>query len=467
MRFRKSMGMLLCSMMLVFMAACGSSGEKSSTETDNTGGKEAAVAPAAENAEESGEAAEEAEADPASTTPEMDFDMGGRTIKWVSWYDESIKEDNPDNIEKKKNLDALMKKHNFKMEYVVVDYGEYRDKVTASLMSGTPLGDIIRLARPWMIPTLVKKDMFWPVDEYTKNDKVFIQQYTNEYSLYEGRGYGFRSGINGASSGILYNRTLMAQMGIKPLQDYVNEGNWNWDTFMQVAKEANKDTNNDGKLDTWGLASDSLIVPAMAANEANLVADGKETLENPKTLEVLNFLSKLATDKVARPTEGGDWTEPGQFFRQGNTLMYAGSDYEANDFHKDMPDIDIGFVPFPKGPSVTEYHSFVTIPNYLTIPKAVEHPEQLVYIYEKINDIQSVYDYPKQASLESYFSNEDDVNNAKLAGESIKVVEGDNGYPEMPYYEFIGEIREGTSVSTVIEKYKAPFQSAVDKVWKQ
>jgi len=87
MRFRKSMGMLLCSMMLVFMAACGSSGEKSSTETDNTGGKEAAVAPAAENAEESGEAAEEAEADPASTTPEMDFDMGGRTIKWVSWYE--------------------------------------------------------------------------------------------------------------------------------------------------------------------------------------------------------------------------------------------------------------------------------------------------------------------------------------------------------------------------------------------
>jgi ABC-type glycerol-3-phosphate transport system substrate-binding protein len=447
------------------MAACGSSGEKSISEAGNT--DKETTTPAADTSEDAGEATTEAEADPASTTPEMDFDMGGRTIKWVSWYDESIKEDNPDNIEKKKNLDALMKKHNFKIEYVVVDYGEIQEKVTASLMAGTPIGDIIRLARPWMIPTLVKKDMFWPVDEYTKNDKVFIQQYTNEYSQYEGRGYGFRAGINGASSGILYNRTLMEKMGLKPLQEYVNEGNWNWDTFVQVAKEANKDTNNDGKLDTWGLASDSLIVPAMAANEANLVADGKQILDNPKTLEVLNFLSKLATEKVARPTEGGDWTEPGQFFRQGNTFMYAGSDYETNDFHKDMPDIDIGFVPFPKGPSTTEYHSLLTIPNYLTIPKAVEHPEQLVYIYEKINDINSVYDYPKQASLESYFSNVDDVNNAKLAGESIKVVETDNGYPELPYYDFIGEIRAGTSVSTVIEKYKGPFQSAVDKVWKQ
>lgn len=39
----------------------------------------------------------------------MDFDMGGRTIKWVSWYDESIQEDNPDNIERKHNLEELMK----------------------------------------------------------------------------------------------------------------------------------------------------------------------------------------------------------------------------------------------------------------------------------------------------------------------------------------------------------------------
>ncbi|MEI0740255.1 hypothetical protein VQ056_32645 [Paenibacillus sp. JTLBN-2024] len=37
---------------------------------------------------------------------------------------------------------------------------------------------------------------------------------------------------------------------MKPLQDYVNEDSWNWDTFLQVAKEANKDTNNDGKLDS-------------------------------------------------------------------------------------------------------------------------------------------------------------------------------------------------------------------------
>src|SRR5690606_41438309 len=106
----------------------------------------------------------------------MDFDMGGRTIKCVSWYSEENPEDNPDNIKKKENLEALMEKHNFSIEWVVVDYGEYQEKVTTSLLAGQPIGDIIRFPRPWMIPTLTKQDLFWPVDEYTKNDHVFIQQ---------------------------------------------------------------------------------------------------------------------------------------------------------------------------------------------------------------------------------------------------------------------------------------------------
>ncbi|MCA0753469.1 extracellular solute-binding protein [Paenibacillus sp. N4] len=458
---RKTM-LLFCSLILVFMAACsggaGGGTKESGNHAENT--------PAATNSTENG-GNESTGEEGTSGTPDMDFDMGGRTIKWVSWYDESIKEDNPDNIKKKENLDALMQKHNFKMEYVVVDYGEYQNKVTASLVAGEPLGDIIRVARPWMIPTLVNQGLFSPVDEYTKNEKVFIQQYTNEYSQFEGRGYGFRTGINGASGGIFYNRTLMNQLGLKPLQEYVNEDNWNWDTFTQVAKEANKDTNNDGKLDTWGLASASLLVPAMASNEANLVIEDKQNLEDPKTLEVLNFLSQLATEAVARPTEGGDWTEPGQFFRQGNTLMVAGQDYEMDAFKKDMPNHEVGFLPFPKGPSAAQYHSSNTIPNYLTIPSAVEHPEQLVYLYEKINDIDSIYDYPKQASLETLFSNEDDINNAKMAGESIKVIDTNNGYPSMPFYEFTGELMEGVSVSTVVEKYKEPFQASIDEIWKK
>lgn len=451
MKIRKMLVALCMVVPLVLSACSGGSGDTGQQNADMPQ-KENAVTDVTPSVDE---------------TEEMDFDMGGRVIKWASWYDESIKEDNPDGIKKKQKLDELMKKHNFEIEYVVTDFGEYQNKVTASLIAGEPIGDIVRVARPWMIPSLTKLDLFWPVDEYTKNDKVFLQPYTKDYSNYNGKGYGFRAGILGASMGVHYNRTLMTKLGIAPLQDYVNNDTWNWDNFIKVAKEANKDTNNDGKLDTWGLATDSIITSALASNNANLVYGDKQGLDDPKTMEVLSFLSRLATEKVSRPTEGGDYTEPKQFFLQGNTLLFVAADYEAESFIKDMPDYDIGFLPFPKGPSEKEYQGYNSMPNFLAIPKAVKNPEQLLYIYEKMNDIESIYDYPQQAAFEKYWTNEDDINNAKLAGENIRVVETKSGYPNMPYYELTGDIRAGISISTVVEKYKAQFQSAIDEVWEK
>lgn len=462
MRVRKLMVLLLG--LVLLLAACSggsgnpSSGTQETVESETNSGTDNATS------KEPGETGNNGEEEEVYSTPEMDFDLGGKTIKIVSWWDMTIPEDNPDNIERKKNLEELMQKHNFKVEYVAIDYGEYQEKVTASLIAGEPIGDIVRLGKTYTVPTLVKQDLLWPIDEYTKNPVAFNQKVTNEYYTYEGRGYGFTENQANLVQGIFYNRTLMNQLGLKPLQEYVNEDNWNWDTFIQVAKEANKDTNNDGKLDTWGLANSSLMDHALYSNNTGLTKEDKQNLDDPATLESLHFISRIATEKIARPTEGGDWTEPGQFFRQGNTLMYAGALHELSGLKTDLPDYDIGFVPFPKGPNATEYHSAEALFQALTIPKAVENPEQLLYIWEKINDIDSVYDYPDQASYETLFSSEDDLNNAKMVAPNMMILDH-NTFPNLKYYDFVGELNEGISVSTVVEKYKSTFQAAIDEVY--
>lgn len=462
MRVRKLMVLLLG--LVLLLAACSggsgnpSSGTQETVESETNSGTDNATS------KEPGETGNNGEEEEVYSTPEMDFDLGGKTIKIVSWWDMTIPEDNPDNIERKKNLEELMQKHNFKVEYVAIDYGEYQEKVTASLIAGEPIGDIVRLGKTYTVPTLVKQDLLWPIDEYTKNPVAFNQKVTNEYYTYEGRGYGFTENQANLVQGIFYNRTLMNQLGLKPLQEYVNEDNWNWDTFIQVAKEANKDTNNDGKLDTWGLANSSLMDHALYSNNTGLTKEDKQNLDDPATLESLHFISRIATEKIARPTEGGDWTEPGQFFRQGNTLMYAGALHELSGLKTDLPDYDIGFVPFPKGPNAMEYHSAEALFQALTIPKAVENPEQLLYIWEKINDIDSVYDYPDQASYETLFSSEDDLNNAKMVAPNMMILDH-HTFPNLKYYDFVGELNEGISVSTVVEKYKSTFQAAIDEVY--
>jgi len=446
---------LLSLMLAIALAACSNGNGGNGPSTEDPGNEP----PVTENTENDG-----GEEPDATASNEMDFDMGGRVIKVVSWWDMTIPEDNPDNIQRKENLEALKAKHNFDIEYIAVDYGEYQERVVASLMAGEPLGDIVRMGKAYMIPTLTKQGMFWPVDEYTSNENVFNQRITNLYSQYEGRGYGFSEGRSNLITGIFYNRTLMKNLGLKPLQEYVDEDNWNWETFIQVAKEANQDTNNDSKIDTWGLAGSSLTEQALAANETDLVNGDKHNLDDPKVVEALNFISKMATEGVARPTEGGDWTEPGQFFRQGNVLMYAGADYETSGLKQDMPDFDIGFVPFPKGPSASTYHAHEPAVQFLTIPKVVENPEQLMYIWEKINDIESIYDYPGQQGLETNFDNEDDIANARMAGDNMNIIDR-NSFPSLPYFDMVAEIEQGISVSTVIEKYKAPIQAAIDEVY--
>src|SRR5690606_27556489 len=109
----------------------------------------------------------------------------------ISWWDMTIPEDNPDNIKRRENLEALKKKHNFEMEYIFIDYGEYQEKVVASLLAGEPIGDIVRLGKTYTIPSLVRQDLLWPIDEYTKNPNAVNQKVTNEFMQYEGRGYGF------------------------------------------------------------------------------------------------------------------------------------------------------------------------------------------------------------------------------------------------------------------------------------
>jgi len=466
MNFKKLIAVAICILLVLGLFACT---QKSDTPTtDEVTEKPSGAEPAEEkpNGEETSEG-EEQPAEESKATSEMDFDLGGKTIRLVSWYDELgfLEGEDPDSIQKRENLEALQKKHNFKLEMVVIDYGEIKDKVTASLLAGDPVGEIIRFVRPWMIPSLVAQDLFWPVEEYVKNDEVFRLEYTNEFFEYKGRGYGFRIGVPGAANGIVYNRTLMKRLGIKPLQEYIDEDNWTWETFLEVAKSATRDTDNDGKLDVWGLATSDVLVPALASNEAILASEGAVTLDDPKTVEVLNFINRLVTENVARPPETDTWDEPFTFFIEGNVLMVPGHDYNINDWRPQMPDVDLGFLPFPKGPSAEAYHGYLTIPNCYTIPKTIEHPEWLVYIIEKINDIDSVYEYPNQASFESTFTTEEDINNARLVVDAIRRIETVDYYPNMPYYDFVGELRSGVSVSTLIEKYKAPFQAAVDEVW--
>jgi hypothetical protein len=54
-----------------------------------------------------------------------------------------------------------------------------------------------------------------------------------------------------------YNATMFEEYGVKTPKEYFLEGNWTWDTFLEVMIQMTKDTNGDGRIDTYGLPGDS------------------------------------------------------------------------------------------------------------------------------------------------------------------------------------------------------------------
>ena len=453
----KKLRLVVLLILMLVIAACGgtdkdSNADKDPVDTDTT--------EEVEDVEDEDEA-EEDEVD-YYQTPEMDFDLGGKTIKVVAWWDMEITGEDPDSVQARENLEALKEKHNFDIEYIAIDFGEYQERITASLLANEPIGDLIRVGKKYTIPSFAQQDLIWAVDEWVKNPNAFNLQYTEEVFQHEGRGYAFTDAKANIVQGIFYNRTLMEELGLKPIQEYVDEGTWNWETFAEVVESANQDTNNDGNIDTWGLANPSVLERALAANDAALTDADKQTLDNPATIEALEFAAEIF--KIARPTEGGDWTEPEQFFRQGNTLFITGPDYIYKGIVKDMPEYDIGFIPFPIGPSADGYRTYEADIQAIAIPKVVENPEQLIYIWEKIFDIHSIYDYPGQASLESMFSNEDDIENARLVTERLNVLDHFT-FDNAVFWSFQAELLDGTPISTLIESHAPAFQAAIDDVY--
>jgi len=448
--------------LLLTLVACGGDDDSTAAADDPADDETEEVV---DEATEDEEVEEENEVD-YYQTPEMDFDLGGDTITVVAWWDNEISGDSPDLIQAQENLAALEEKHNFTMEFVMIDYMEYQERVIASLIANEPIGDIVRLAKNYTVPALVQQDLVWELDEWVNNEHAFNTRMTDELFTHEGSGYGFTDDhIDHDMTGLFYNRTLMNELGLDAIQNYIDEDNWNWDTFKEVVASANQDTDNDGNIDTWGLANRSVLPSALASNDAALTDGGQQALEYPETMEAMEFVASIGREALARPTEGGDWTEPRQFFQQGNTLFYNGAYWETNDLMNDMPEYDIGFVPFPKGPNADDYRAYNDAVHAYAIPKVVDNPEQLLYIWEKIYDIDSVYDYYGQAVFEADLTNEDDINN--IRGLTTNIVAFDHfAFPDLDYYALEHELAvEGTPVSTVIETYAQSYQAAIDNVY--
>ncbi|EXX91060.1 ABC transporter substrate-binding protein [Paenibacillus darwinianus] len=453
MKKMKVLSLVLMALMLI-VTACGG---------NNTGSNN----PANENVNANNGAATNAEAPAEDPKEEAAADLGGRVIRMAAWWDMTPKGETAGEKARLEKIAEIEKKYNVKIEFVNVPFEEYMNKFTTTVLAGEPFADIVQLEYKSAIAPVLKGQLL-PLSEFTTadNDINNAQKLTIKLPPLAGGEYGFDTpGLS--SVGIHYNRDLFKKLGLPDLQDVYNSGEWTWDKFLEIAKQATRDTDNDGKTDTYGFSGwTGNIVTNFAASNGGKIADdetGKEGLSDPRVIEALEFVNRLYNEENVVFVKGGNKTDYNEFntYKDGNVAMFIGYEWMLGD----QP-FEVGVVPMPIGPQGTKDFTYAnTALGGKFIPKGIKDPQVVYQIFEEMQDVPPTEEYVGQDYMESKYSTEADIQMIRDNIQGTGMVYVHEGYPDFP----IGAVMEdiivnNVSVSSTVEKYKQQAQASMDKL---
>jgi len=452
MRKLKGFSFLLICLVLVLSACSGGNG-KSGNATPTP-----SPSPAANE--------ETATPEPSETVEET-YDLGGRVIKIAAWWDLTPAGATQSDINRLAKIEEVEKKYNVTIEFVNVPFEEMVPNFTNSLLAGEPFADIVQLEYKAALP-LIKKGLILPISDFT-NEKSNINNEANlitKYAPLAGDYYAFDNPVS-IGAGLHYNRDLFKELSLEDPKDLYERGEWTWDKFLELAKAATKDTNNDGKNDVWGFSAWSIDAYKHFAvsngvrivDEENLV----EGLTSPGSIKTAEFLNQLYNvDKVVKVSTGDpmNWEESNTF-KEGDVAMFTVAEWNLGGLN-----FEFGIVPIPKGPDQTTSYTYAnTAASGKFIGKGVKDPELVYQIFEETFDIPMLEEYPGQDYLESIYSYEDDVTMLRehIAGTGLITV--DEAFPDFPSWAFVNDvIVNQISPAAAAETYKGPAAESLTKL---
>lgn len=190
-------------------------------------------------------------------------------------------------------------------------------------------------------------------------------QGVNEMFNIGGKTFGFRNNEGIGGRGVYFNKRILKDAGINPddLYKWQADGDWTWDKYEEVCEKVQKDVDNDGVADVYGMAVRNTIWYEIITHTNNGCFIDKDAngnlvnaLEYPETMEALNWALDM-WDKydahLAYP-EDAAWDYYVQAYKEGKGCFFPGELWRAGDLMGSMDD-ELGFVCFPKGPQADAY----------------------------------------------------------------------------------------------------------------
>ncbi|MCR5503060.1 MAG: extracellular solute-binding protein [Lachnospiraceae bacterium] len=377
---KKALAAATAAAMVMSITACGAKNEPAPAPADDTSAADTTAtdtAPAADTATDTAEAEPEEEEEEVSPytvlTDESGnpYDLGGMEIIIRDWWSSEDPAE-PANDYEEAQLEWrewAQETYNFKIKQVAIsDWGSTpQDFVDYCTTGGDDVNYVWTLRDDPAITSAMASGLMYDLSTLDcldfSSDKFQMNKLHEQY----GKGnaiYAMYAGISEPRTGVYFNKRVLQEAGIDPesIYDMQKDGTWTWDKFDELMGTVQRDTDNDGTDDVFGLTVNegNMTTAAVFSNGGSYI--GKDAngyfynLESPETTEALEWTVDMFTKYDQHDPEGAEWDYYKEEFLNGSVGFMVEDEYAGTpgNFLQDMQD-EVGFVMFPKGPQGKDY----------------------------------------------------------------------------------------------------------------
>lgn len=176
-----------------------------------------------------------------------------------------------------------------------------------------------------------------------------------------------------AESILWYRRSVCMQEGIKDPYEYFKEGNWNWNTFMEVCEQFSDPNSEKYAIDGYHIPDNLVLTAGTPLIE---IKNGKlsHNFYNADIERAVTNLVEVLSKQNYRKPRNNDvgWSTDLIGWARGNTLFFEGLENDIKDNFQPYitrfkwDENDLWFVPYPKDPnSGDKYYQSMKVGNFM------------------------------------------------------------------------------------------------------
>ncbi|MGN0667229.1 MAG: ABC transporter substrate-binding protein [Huintestinicola sp.] len=290
----------------------------------------------------------------------VDVDISGQKLRWLGIYDLNPTNDSP---ERSPELALFEDTYGASIEYIPTTSDKRFDDLATQILGGTSPDIFVYEWRTF--PYDISKGQYQSIDPLInwEDPKWADVKDVADKFIYKGEHYIAPLGYSFNDTQVLmYNKTTIDNEGFDDPYTLYQEGNWNWDVFVNMMKSFVEGSDEE----RFGIAGWWANAFVFTAGETMVTYDGTTFGNNLRSAKIEKAQAVLQDITRNNLIKRG-WVGPESAFVDDSVLFYGMGTWAYNSAALSRPDDVIQIVPFPKDPDSDEYFVSNKVYSYMWV----------------------------------------------------------------------------------------------------